>query len=404
MKIAISSGHCLKVRGASSEWLDEVNESRKVVSKLSEMISCTKNYVFTFNDDTSKTQQENLKTIADWHNSKNCDVNLFIHFNAASKTTNPRGVEVLYKNKINLANEISSEISKYSGLTNRGAKKRTDLYVLNNCKNKSVLLEICFVDSLYDANTYKDKFDEICKGIVFAVTGELVNIDNSKRAWDFFKSKNLTDEVCAGILGNLYAESGINPRNMENGYEKKLNFTDDTYTECVDNGTYKNFIIDGVGFGIAQFTYSGYKKILYDTAKSKSLSVGNLDLQLQVLYDMLIGNQQIRNSLKNAKSVKEASNVILLQYEKPYDQSMLVQNLRAKYSQDFYDKYSEVDSEMVKPIDLLLNGKKKTVGSIQKVDENGGVTNYLSIREIGEILGAKVEFVQNRNPQISITI
>lgn len=41
-----------------------------------------------------------------------------------------------------------------------------------------------------------------------------------------------------GAMGNIYAESGANPRNLENLCEKRLNYkyTDDTYTEAVDSG------------------------------------------------------------------------------------------------------------------------------------------------------------------------
>ena len=43
--------------------------------------------------------------------------------------------------------------------------------------------------------------------------------------------------ACAA-MGNIYAESRANPRNLENLCEKKLNYkyTDDTYTEAVDSG------------------------------------------------------------------------------------------------------------------------------------------------------------------------
>ena len=41
-----------------------------------------------------------------------------------------------------------------------------------------------------------------------------------------------------GAMGNIYAESGANPRNLENLCEKRLNhkYTDDTYTTAVDSG------------------------------------------------------------------------------------------------------------------------------------------------------------------------
>ena len=41
----------------------------------------------------------------------------------------------------------------------------------------------------------------------------------------------------SGLMGNLYAESGLVPTNLQNSFEKKLGYTDDTYTTSVDNGT-----------------------------------------------------------------------------------------------------------------------------------------------------------------------
>ena len=44
--------------------------------------------------------------------------------------------------------------------------------------------------------------------------------------------------------------------------------------------------------------------------------------------------------LRTAKTVLEASNVVLLQYEKPADQSTAVQKKRAEYGQVYYDKFA----------------------------------------------------------------
>lgn len=56
--------------------------------------------------------------------------------------------------------------------------------------------------------------------------------------WNYLKSQGLTDCGVAGLMGNLYAESGLNPRNLQNSYEKSLGYDDDSYTLAVDNGTY----------------------------------------------------------------------------------------------------------------------------------------------------------------------
>ena len=46
--------------------------------------------------------------------------------------------------------------------------------------------------------------------------------------------------------------------------------------------------------------------------------------------------------LKSAKSVREASDVLLVQYEAPADQSEAVKVKRAGYGQKYYEKYHPV--------------------------------------------------------------
>jgi hypothetical protein len=50
-------------------------------------------------------------------------------------------------------------------LSNRGAKKRSDLYFLNGTDEPSILIEVCFVDSSADSNLYRTHFHAICQAI-----------------------------------------------------------------------------------------------------------------------------------------------------------------------------------------------------------------------------------------------
>ena len=43
-----------------------------------------------------------------------------------------------------------------------------------------------------------------------------------KEIWNFLKQAGLNDYACAGLMGNLFAESGLNPKNLEDTYNKKL--------------------------------------------------------------------------------------------------------------------------------------------------------------------------------------
>ena len=69
--------------------------------------------------------------------------------------------------------------------------------------------------------------------------------------WDFFISCGLNEYGAAGLMGNLYAESGLVPANLQNTYEKKLGMTDAEYTASIDSGDYTNFERDSAGYGIA---------------------------------------------------------------------------------------------------------------------------------------------------------
>ena len=78
---------------------------------------------------------------------------------------------------------------------------------------------------------------------------------NEKIIWDYLKAKGLNDYGAAGLMGNLFAESALNPKNLQNTYEKSLKLTDAEYTKKVDDGSYTNFIKDKAGYGLAQWTY-----------------------------------------------------------------------------------------------------------------------------------------------------
>lgn len=166
---------------------------------------------------------------------------------------------------------------------------------------------------------------------------------NSEKIWNYFAEKGLNDYGIAGLIGNLDCESGLNPKNLENTGNTKLCMSDDEYVAAIDSGRYtkEQFIYDRCGAFLAQWTYPTRKKALYEYAKSKNVSIGSLEMQLDFLYKELSENyKSVLTTLKTAKSVKEASNAVLLKFECPYDQSVSVQNKRASYGQKYYDKYA----------------------------------------------------------------
>lgn len=145
-------------------------------------------------------------------------------------------------------------------------------------------------------------------------------------------------------MGNLKAESAFNPKNLQNSYEKKLNYTDDTYTLAVDNGILSReaFSKDRAGYGLVQWTYWSRKQGLYDYIKGQNRSIGDLQGQLEYLIKEIKGYKTVWNTLLTAKTVEEASTMVVLQYEKPASKdSPETQAKRALYGKDIYLKFTK---------------------------------------------------------------
>lgn len=168
MTVVISSGHGKYVGGAvgPEPWgLNEVTEARNVVESVAAALELLGEDVVTFHDDASKSQDENLEAIVDFHNNNERSLDVSIHFNAFEVTDQPRGTEVLYVSDDVLAEQMAEAIAEAGGFINRGSKFRDDLYFLNNTDMPAILIEVCFVDSKADVELYRDNFDAICAAI-----------------------------------------------------------------------------------------------------------------------------------------------------------------------------------------------------------------------------------------------
>lgn len=168
---------------------------------------------------------------------------------------------------------------------------------------------------------------------------------NEEKIWNYLTAAGLNACGTAGLMGNLYVESGLIPTNLQNTYEKKLGYTDAAYTAAVDNGAYTNFGDDGAGYGIAQWTHPDRKPKLLAFAKAAGKSVGDLETQLAFLVKELRESfKLVHYVLVTATDVKTASNVVLLQFEKPADQSAAAKERRAGYGQIYYNRYAKGDT------------------------------------------------------------
>lgn len=188
---------------------------------------------------------------------------------------------------------------------------------------------------------------------------------SSKIIWDFLKKEGFSDFGVAGLMGNLDAESALRPNNLQDTYSRSLGLSDAEYTAKVDNGTYTNFVRDSAGYGLAQWTYWSRKENLLNYAKSKKKSIGDLEMQLEFLVQELKTSYKnsVYNILVNATTVQQASDVVLMNFERPAN-AAAQKSKRAAMGQVYYDKYAKG----VENTTMATNTYKK--GQKTKLSEN----------------------------------
>ena len=176
--------------------------------------------------------------------------------------------------------------------------------------------------------------------------------------WNYFCCKGFSPAGVAGLMGNLYAESGLNPINLQNIYEKRLGLTDAEYTAAVDSGSYSNFVRDSAGYGLAQWTYWSRKEAMLNYARKTGASIGDLMMQLDFMFQELKGHVAVFQVLRTARTVKEASDIVLTKYERPADDALARDVPVCIY---FYDVNAVLLSILLAVGNLALDGLLRLV-------------------------------------------
>lgn len=161
---------------------------------------------------------------------------------------------------------------------------------------------------------------------------------NEMAIWQYLMERLNNPYAVAAIMGNFDIESKLNPVCLQGSYVKRLNMTSADYTSKVDAGDYSadEFIHDGAGYGLAQWTYWSRKKSLLDFAKENNKSIGDLRLQLDFFWQEVQLYKTVIETLKSAKSVREASDIFATKYEKPADISDTALQRRADAGTKYY--------------------------------------------------------------------
>ena len=146
--------------------------------------------------------------------------------------------------------------------------------------------------------------------------------------------------ACA-MGGNMMAESGMKANNLQDSYQRKLGYTDDTYTSSVDSGNYTRtqFLADEAGYGLCQWTWHTRKAALYDFTKSHGTSIGDEGIQVQFSIEELKNDfPALWKFLCETHDAYTATERICKEYEQPAVNNI---EMRYKYARQLYKDYGD---------------------------------------------------------------
>ena len=173
MIIGVNCGHTKSgtVGGGAVGYLNESDETRAIGYKLMEYLREAGHTVYDCTNDIASSVSSNLENICILANAQYLDLFVSIHLNAGGG----QGCECYtYGGKQhNEAIRINQKLNQL-GFNNRGIKDGSQLYVIKNTKAKSILIEVCFVDTKEDMQLYQKLGAEtIAKAMFEGITGEV---------------------------------------------------------------------------------------------------------------------------------------------------------------------------------------------------------------------------------------
>lgn len=178
--------------------------------------------------------------------------------------------------------------------------------------------------------------------------------DNEKdigvKIWNLFVATGkLTEVAIAGIMGNMYAESNLQPRIVQGG----------SYTDEI--------IVDGkTGYGLCQWTSEGRQKALKDFAKQMNKSSGDAEVQVQFcLHEMKSyatdDGTPLITALNNCTKPYDAAIIFHRVFERSADNAQM-EARRGNFAEQLYNSKGKVGQGLVT--------KTTYTGSMQKTQNS----------------------------------
>lgn len=141
--------------------------------------------------------------------------------------------------------------------------------------------------------------------------------------------------ACA-MMGNMQAESAMRSDNVQDG----MGYGDANYTAVVDAGTI-DFVGDGRGYGLCQWTFGARKRNLLEYARARGVSIGNETMQVDFcIKELQTEYASLWQYLCSATGVYEAASRICKEYERPAVNNV---DVRAQFANQFYMTLGSMD-------------------------------------------------------------
>lgn len=163
--------------------------------------------------------------------------------------------------------------------------------------------------------------------------------------WNFLRCKGLSLPVRQGSWATFTLRAGSTLRTSRTATRSAWASQIRPTRPAVDSGAYSNFVHDSTGYGLAQWTYWSRKESLLNFARKIGASIGSLEMQLDFMIRELKGYAAVWEVLRTARTVREASDIVLTRYERPANMSSSVKAKRASFGQAYFDAYANRSTE-----------------------------------------------------------
>jgi hypothetical protein len=158
--------------------------------------------------------------------------------------------------------------------------------------------------------------------------------------YDKLRAAGLTHNGVCGVMGNLMAESSMIANIAQRGMTK---LTDAEYTAKFDDYPTTCYR-DGVGYGLAQWTFWSRKQELFEFANAKGTSVGDEATQVDfVIHELRKDYSGLFSFLCETNDLYAATDRVCREYERP-----AINNVDRRYS------FAKIFSEDLAPTEAAI--------------------------------------------------